>query len=829
MRPLLTLASALCLTTALVGAEAPPQWSGIYPHLATFNNEGECGTGAVVPWADRLWVISYGPHLPYGSSDKLYEITPDLRQIVRPESVGGTPANRMIHPESNQLIIGPYFIDAQRNVRVIPPKHMPGRLTGNARHLTAPADKVYFATMEDGLYEVDVRTLAVKGLIKEIMNQPKPGQTEEASPAAITSTLPGYHGKGLYSGQGQVILANNGERSDKALTDPTIVSGALGSWNGTGNWTLVRRNQFTEVTGPGGLAGNADPAKDPIWAIGWDYRSLILMVLEDGKWSSFRLPKASHSYDGAHGWNTEWPRIRDVGEPGQRLMTMHGSFWRFPAGFSAKRSAGITPRANYLKVIGDFARWQDRLVFGCDDTAKSEFLNKRPAKGALAGPGQSQSNLWFTALDAPDHLGPALGRGGVWVDEPIKAGQPSDAFLLDGFTERSLWLGHDGTADTRFTLEVDHHGDGVWTEWKSFTVAAAAPGLWLDLSPSQISGAWVRVTSSRDQRKATAQFQYANEDARGQEPDAIFTGLAPAESPLIRGAFLLTRGANLRTLSVLPAEVSAAGTKLGVAYELTADMRLVKMADAKATDYIAKHTAIPAGVLSADEASVVFEESGQRWRLPRAFAAGDARNAAQDRLLARGALRKAREVCTERDLLQAHGTFYELPALNALGAIRMRPVATSGFAVHDYCSYRGLLVLSGIAPDARNDAHLIRSADGQAAVWAGAADDLWKLGKPRGFGGPWLRTTVTGGQPSDPYLMTGYDEKTLTLRNHGAKPLRIAVVLDVAGDGRFVPYRSFDLPAGGEVTHAFDRAMNAYWIRFVADQDGVCSAQLEYK
>jgi hypothetical protein len=51
-------------------AAAPAEWSGIYPSLAYFNNEGECGTGAVAPWADRLWVITYGPHLPYGSSDK---------------------------------------------------------------------------------------------------------------------------------------------------------------------------------------------------------------------------------------------------------------------------------------------------------------------------------------------------------------------------------------------------------------------------------------------------------------------------------------------------------------------------------------------------------------------------------------------------------------------------------------------------------------------------------------------------------------------------------------------------------------------------------------
>jgi len=295
-----------------------------------------------------------------------------------------------------------------------------GRLTGNARHLVDPANKVFFATMEDGLYEVDVRSLAVTGLIKEIKNRPKPGQTAEVSPPTITSTLPGYHAKGLYSGQGRVILANNGEQGAKTLTDPTITSGGLGSWNGSGNWTLVRRNQFTEVTGPGDLAGNADPANDPIWTIGWDHRSLILMVLHEGRWTAYRLPKGSHSYDGAHGWNTEWPRIRDVGVPGSRLMTMHGLFWTFPTGFTPGSSAGILPRSSYLKVVDDFTRWQDRLVFGCDDTAKSEFLNKRPVKGALSPPGQSQSNLWFTPLDGPDRLGPAIGRGSGHSSSPAR-------------------------------------------------------------------------------------------------------------------------------------------------------------------------------------------------------------------------------------------------------------------------------------------------------------------------------------------------------------------------------------------------------------------------
>lgn len=98
------------------------QISGVYPHLTAFNegdgipcegrvgNGKEIGIGAVVPWAGKLWMITYSPHCPEGSSDKLYAIDEQLNVSISPESVGGTPACRMIHRESEQLIIGPYFI-----------------------------------------------------------------------------------------------------------------------------------------------------------------------------------------------------------------------------------------------------------------------------------------------------------------------------------------------------------------------------------------------------------------------------------------------------------------------------------------------------------------------------------------------------------------------------------------------------------------------------------------------------------------------------------------------------------------------------------------------
>ena len=266
-----------------------------------------------------------------GSNDKLYEIDAALNLVVRPESVGGTPANRMIHRESQQPLIGPYLIDAQRRVRVIPPAKMYGRLTANARHLTDPSNKVYYATMEEGLYEVDVRTLGVTEIFRD--DHFKDGRL---------AGIPGRHGKGLYSGQGLLIYANNGEHGAEARTNPAMQSGALATWDGKGPaWQLVRHNQFTDVTGPGGLYGNERPATDPIWSIGWDHRSLILAVLDAGKWHSYRLPKATHSYDGAHGFNTEWPRIRDIGEQ-DLLMTMHGAFGTF-RGRSAPRPPPALP------------------------------------------------------------------------------------------------------------------------------------------------------------------------------------------------------------------------------------------------------------------------------------------------------------------------------------------------------------------------------------------------------------------------------------------------------------------------------------------------------
>ena len=795
---------AVLVIAAPVNAATPVGISGIYPHLATFNNEGECGTGAVVPWADRLWVVSYAPHMPKGSSDKLYEITSDLRQIIRPESIGGTPANRFIHRESQQLFIGPYAIDAQRNVRVIPYTTMYGRHTGVARHLSDPANKVYYATMEEGVYEVDVHSLAVTELFRD-----------EQLPGGRKSDLPGYHGKGFYSGQGLVIYANNGEHGREAQAKPDIASGVLASWDGRSDtWTVVRRNQFTEVTGPGGIHGNEHPATDPIWSIGWDHRSLILMVLDAGKWHSYRLPKASHTYDGAHGWNTEWPRIREIGER-DLLMTMHGTFWRFPRDFSVGKSAGIAPRSNYLKVIGDFARWGDRIVMGCDDSAKSEFLNKRRAKGKLAAPGQSQSNLWFVEPAQLDQLGPAIGRGAVWYHEPVKRDQPSDAYLFSGYDRRILHLAHDAAGSVSFTLEVDRRGDGRWSELRRVDVPAGGYA-WVSFAEGAgEQGAWVRVRASRDLAHATAFFSYSNADRRPTQADARYAGIASDSTRAPVGALLYARGAGKKTLGVTVGDAF---------YEMGPDLALRRSEEAGAAKWMQANVAIPRDAIAVDAASVIYtDEAGKRFRLPRGRADFQLEGPM-------GFDRVCREVCTERDMLNAGGTFFELPAENAGGIAKLRPIATHNRRIHDYASWRGLLVMSGIAADAPADSgHIIRSSDGRAAVWVGAVDDLWAFGKPVGVGGPWKDTAVAAGVASDPYLLTGYDRKTLTLSHQAPRAVAMKVEVDLTGVGTWVTYATIQVPAGRPATHAFPPGFQAYWLRVSADVATNATAWLVYE
>lgn len=795
--------------------EEYPQFSGIYPHLAYYNNEGECGTGAVVPWAGSLWVISYGPHMPFGSSDKLYQISPDLQQIVFEKSIGGTAANRMIHKESNQLFIGPYVIDHKGNIKTISYTKMPGRHTANARHLTDPENKIYYGTMEEGFYEVDVHTLKVKLLYED--GNVKKSKEDDVAANQRTDLLKGAHGKGLYSGQGVLVYSNNGESGPEALSHFDIPSGSLSEWDGK-DWKLIRRNQFVEVTGPGGIYGNANPETDPIWATGWDHKSVILGTRDNGGWHFYRLPIASHSYDGAHGWNTEWPRIRDIGTKNNAdyLMTMHGMFWGFPAGFTSKNAAGIRPRSAYLKVIGDFARWNDKLVFGCDDSAQKEFLNKRKVKGGIEGPGQSNSNIWFTSVDKPDQLGPNTASGAIWLDEEVKAGERSEPFLFAGWPKRTAWVSNHGKHEVQFNFEIDKSGDGNWTLLKAVVVKSGLSELMP--FPDHESGEWVRVFTDISTR-ATIEFMYSGDDKRNLMPDPIFNGLALNNKNEVLGGLLYGLGDNRRALGL--SARNADGSDAGY-YELDSKMNLKKKDDSETQQFIEKRFAIPKNVITVEESSVlIVDDKGRRWRLPKG-------SRQFDDLISNAQMRLCREVATERDLFNCHGTFYELPAENADGFAKIRPISSHNFRIHDYASYRGMLIMTGIDIKDTDSYHIIRSSDGKAALWAGVIDDLWKMGKPVGEGGPWKNDAVVANKPSDPYLIGFYDKKTVSIRHNQPGVIKFTIEVNPMGHGPWMVYKEILVKPGETVDYIFPDNFQTRWVRLIADKDCDATAWFVY-
>ena len=244
------------------------------------------------------------------------------------------------------------------------------------------------------------------------------------------------------------------------------------------------------MTSPDGIYGNEHPDTNPVWTLGWDAKSVILGVTTNGaEWTYYRLPKASHCYDGAHGWNTEWPRIRDVGfEDGTLLATMHGTFWRFPRGFSPANPNGIRPISTYLKVIADFCRWGDQIVFGCDDQTKDAFLGKRGLKKDAPRCTRSQSNLWFVEPEKLKTFGPPSGEGYVWLNEDVKAGDVSDPYLHAGYESmRFAFTRADGTSVKH---ELVQEGD------------------------------WVRVKCLEDAKGATACFRYGPAPCKTPELDA---------------------------------------------------------------------------------------------------------------------------------------------------------------------------------------------------------------------------------------------------------------------------------------------------------------------
>jgi len=472
-----TVSLFLILTCiSLYAQETPQNINGVFPNLTVMGpmqNRSESGIGALVPWAEKLWMIGYVAHIR-GSRIGLYEISEDMTMKKHPQSVTGTFANRFIHVQSDQAIIGPHFIDKDGQVRT--QKELSGhRLAATMGHLNSPKSKVLFLTMEGLLFECDVQTLEINLLYDLVKELKLPNSTY-------------VHFKSAYTGNGRVVVANNSYDEDDYLGNHR--TGRLAEWDGT-EWRVLEETAFVEVSGKNSYNFQGKSVfGNPIFATGWDKKSVILKMYNDRSktWKRYRLPKGSHSFD--HAWNTEWMRIREA-QTERFIMDVHGIFYELPMMSYGGEVWGIKPISNHLRLVPDFCFWKGMFVMAGDQTDH--------------GVGQPQSGLLFQNLDDLWQYGKPSGWGGLWEAETVPAGTYSDPFLMTGFDKKTLHLVNHGGQKVTFTIEVDILGNGTWYRYNTMEVAPKE--YMYHTFPDGYSAHWVRLKTDTT-AAVTAKFFY---------------------------------------------------------------------------------------------------------------------------------------------------------------------------------------------------------------------------------------------------------------------------------------------------------------------------------
>jgi hypothetical protein len=392
--------------------------------------------------------------------------------------------------------------------------------------------------------------------------------------------------------------------------------------------------------------------------------------------------------------------------------------------------------------------------------------------------------------------------------------------LFSGWSKRVAWIHNTGTEEVAFTFEIDPKGTDRWQSLHTENVKAGDAVL-VSFS-AQEKAEWIRVKVNKP-TVATVNFNYTDAGRYVSSRSRIFTGLSDIAAPTYQGGLLYALGENRRKLGVLAGEFSAGSYHETGYYELDSTLQLTPKTDAKTETFIRDRFTISKDLVSIDEASVlVIDDLNRRWRFPKSVVTFDQK-------LQDGAIRVCREVATERDLMNLHGTFYELPAENADGYAKVRPIASHTLAIHDYASYRGMLVMTGIDKKNTTNEHIITSDDGKASVWLGTIDDLWKLGKPRGTGGPWSATQTKAQVASDPYLIGFYDQKRLELRHESKEAVTFSIQLDAIGHGPWMTYRTVTVKPNEVFSYTFPPDFQARWIRFVSDRDCTATALLYYE
>jgi hypothetical protein len=168
--------------------------------------------------------------------------------------------------------------------------------------------------------------------------------------------------------------------------------------------------------------------------------------------------------------------------------------------------------------------------------------------------------------------------------------------------------------------------------------------------------------------------------------------------------------------------------------------------------------------------------------------------------------------------MNEHGLLFRFPAgFSTADTAGIVPVGTFHKMIVDYVQWDGRIVMA--CNDATPFANplCIRSHSNLMFVEKAGFDEYG--GRPFGFGGPWVRDAVEAGQPSEPFLVTGFAHRTVHLAHTETTPVRFTIEIDATGKGRWDEHAVVAVDAAGYGYAELPTDLPAVWLRLKTDRD----------
>ena len=456
---------------------------GVSSEFDDDNNMSECGVGALIPWADRLYYSTYLAMPGDGAGTKIGYIDRNYADhtVLQTDAIH---TGRFIHWETEQLCIGCVAVEKDGTAHTISDL-LNVRVSGFAVHLSTPTTHVYALSMEGKLYSVNLTTYTAT----EIINiKTTLSQTYVHYKACWTHAAP-------FGSTDRVVCVSNVQSSATAA-----LSGAVVAVDPIGLTASVKlQDSAIEV------AGQYYPSNGGItYVIGKDHKSPFLGVManNNGAVFKYRFPQWTKAQD----WyiSQEWMRIRPVTTE-RFLMNAYGTWYNLSTWLNHSGAAGpenygvegtdypiLEPIARYVDTITDFCVFNGKFVIGTN--------NMSPHNGSFPNSGQANSAIKFSDIEDIWKGGKPIGRGYFWYKDSLTSGTASDAMLIRGYDKKSVQVYNGSASSIDITISVVNYSDTYTLS--TLTVAAGAFGTYQ--FPDGCGGDWVKLTPSATLNPITA-------------------------------------------------------------------------------------------------------------------------------------------------------------------------------------------------------------------------------------------------------------------------------------------------------------------------------------